>query len=580
MKKFLKNTFALDDEGAVQTLKTSIWNVLVNITVMFSSILVYMFLRETIADALNSNPITSLNFWKYLGIALLCFSLTLIFYYKAYHCFIYAYNESANKRKSLAETLRKIPLSFFAKRDLSDLSVTIMNDTRSLEEITSHFIPPLIGSIVSTIIIAVSITAFNVRMGLSFLWVIVVAVLISILTRKIQVQANSQVAKDRLVYVDKIEECIENVKDIRANNRKSKHTLMTSEMIKTHEHSSMRTEFLLGVLMTLSQSILKVGIATSMIMASYLLITGEIDLLLFILFLVVAMKFYDPLTVALINMAALYHFSISANRIQELENTKIQTGKENINNNGYNIVFDKVGFSYHEGESILTDVSFTAKQGTVVALVGPSGSGKSTILKLASRFWDIDSGVITLGGEDISKVDPEELLKNISIVFQDVTLFDNTVMENIRIGKKDATDEEVIAAAKHANCHEFIEKMADGYNTMIGENGQRLSGGQRQRLSIARALLKDAPIILLDEATSSLDVKTEKLVQSAIKELIKDKTVMVIAHRMRTIVAADKIVYLENGQVGSIGTHDELMRNCSGYAKMINLQIKSLDWKI
>ncbi len=580
MKEFLKNNFTLDNKGAEETIKVSLYNVLANITIMFTSILIYFFLKESIGDALNNSPVQSLNFWKYLGMAVFFFALTTLFYYLAYDAFIYAYDESANKRKSLAERLRKLPLSFFAKKDLSDLSITLMNDTTKLEEIISHYIPPLIASVISTTFIIISITCFNVYMGLSFLWVIIFAFTLTLCTKKIQENLSKEVKVKHLKYVDKLQECIENIKDMRASNNKEKHINILNDLIKEHEKSAMNLELGVGLLINLSMLILKVGIATSMLMACYLLLNGTIDILLFILFLLIATRIYDPLNTALIFIAALFASSVSIKRMQELENTAIQEGKLEMQNTGYDIVLDKVSFSYNVGEDILKDVTFTAKQGSVTALVGASGSGKSTLLKLVSRFWDISKGTISIGNEDISKIDPEELLKNISIVFQDVTLFDNSIMENIRIGRKDASDEDVIAAAKYAHCHEFIEKMPEGYNTMIGENGQRLSGGQRQRLSIARALLKDAPIILLDEATSSLDVKTEKHVQSAIKELIKNKTVIVIAHRMRTIVAADQIIYLENGKVNTIGNHEELMQKCAGYANMINLQIKSLDWKI
>ncbi len=580
MKEFLKKTFTLDDEGARETIKVSLYNVLANITIMFTSILIYFFLKESIGDALNNSPVQSLDFWKYLGMAVFFFALITFFYYKAYDAYIYAYDESANKRKSLAERLRKLPLSFFAKKDLSDLSITLMNDTTKLEEIISHYIPPLIASVISTSIVVISITFFNFYMGLSFLWVVILAFTLTICTKKIQENLNKDVKAKQLKYSDKVQECIENIKDMRSSNTIKKHVDITKNLIYEHENLAFKAEYGVGILINLSMLILKVGIATSMLMACHLLLNGSIDILLFILFLLIATRIYDPLNTALIFIAALFGSSVSVKRMQELENTQIQEGKLVMENNGYDIVFDKVGFAYTTGKEILKDISFTAKQGSVTALVGASGSGKSTLLKLASRFWDISKGTISIGSEDISKVDPEELLKNISIVFQEVTLFDNSIMENIRIGRKDATDEEVIEAAKYAHCHEFVEKMPEGYNTMIGENGQKLSGGQRQRLSIARALLKDAPIILLDEATSSLDVMTEKHVQGAIKELIKSKTVIVIAHRMRTIVAADQIIYLENGQVNAIGNHEKLMKNCSGYANMINLQLQTLNWKL
>lgn len=335
-----------------------------------------------------------------------------------------------------------------------------------------------------------------------------------------------------------------------------------------------------GTCVNIAQMILKLGVATATLTGVNLLISNSIDLFTFLSFMIIVTRVFDPIAGALINIAATFHSLISIERMKELESTKIQTGKESFNPSNYDIVFNNVNFSYNDNETVLNNTSFTAKQGEITALVGPSGGGKSTALKLASRFWDISSGSITIGGEDISEIDPETLLKSISIVFQDITLFNNTVMENIRIGKQGATDEEVIQASKAAHCHEFVEKMADGYNSMIGENGMSLSGGERQRISIARALLKDAPIVLLDEATSSLDIKSETAVQTAIKNLTQNKTVLVIAHRMRTIAGANQIVLLKEGTVTEIGTHKTLIKQNGDYFNMIELQSKSLAWKL
>ncbi len=578
MKKFLQKTFALTDKGAGELLKASIITVFINVAIMAVSAISYYFIQDTLMPILEgASPVYTVL--MYIGYAIFILVLLAVLYYFQYNfCYISAYEESANMRISLAETLRKLPLSFFGKKDLSDLTSTIMGDVTMMENAFSHFIPGFIGSIISTVIMGLGMFIFDWRLALSLTWVIPISFLMCFASKKAQDYYLIKTKAISLTYLDKIQECLENVKDIKANNREAAHLSIMNKHFDDHEKSSIKAEFVTGTFVNLSQMILKVGIATTMIVGVTLLGLGEVTLLTFLVFLMIASRIYDPLAGALINLAGIFISLKSVERMKEFENTKIQTGKEAMTPIGYDINFNNVKFSYDTSETVLDGVSFTAKQGEVTALVGPSGGGKSTAMKLAARFWDINSGKITIGTEDVNSIEPETLLKDISIVFQDVTLFNNTVMENIRIGRKGASDDDVINAAKNAQCHNFIMSMPNGYSTLIGENGSKLSGGERQRLSIARALLKDAPIVLLDEATSSLDIQNESAVQKAISRLTKDKTVIVIAHRMRTIAGANKIVLLKEGKVSAEGTHSELLKKSADYENMIRLQTESMNW--
>ncbi len=578
MKKFLQKTFALTEKGASELLKASIITVFINIVIMAVSGISYYFIEDTLIPILEGKaPVYTILL--YVGYAIfILMVLTILYYFQYNFSYISAYEESANMRISLAETLRKLPLSFFGKKDLSDLTSTIMGDVTMMENAFSHFIPGFFGSIISTIIMGIGMFMFDWRLALSLTWVIPVSFSMCIASKKIQDYYLLKTKAIQLTYLDKIQECLENIKDIKANNREDAHLSIMDVHLDNHEKASIKAEFITGTFVNLSQMILKVGIATTMIVGVSLLAAGEITILTFLVFLMIASRIYDPLAGTLVNLAGIFISLKSVERMKEFENTKIQGGKESMSPDGYDINFDNVKFSYDTSEIVLNGVSFTAKQGEVTALVGPSGGGKSTAMKLAARFWDVNSGKITIGSEDVNGIEPETLLKEISIVFQDVTLFNNTVMENIRIGRIGATDEEVIEAAKNAQCHDFIISMPEGYNTLVGENGSKLSGGERQRLSIARALLKDAPIVLLDEATSSLDIQNESAVQLAISRLTKNKTVIVIAHRMRTIAGANKIVLLKDGKVSAEGTHSELLKKSADYKNMINLQTESMNW--
>lgn len=579
MNRYFRKTFGLSEEGARGLVKASNWMAISNMVIMFLNALGYWFLRDSVMPALEGRPL-HFKVLAYLGFSLFMFATMTYSLFKQYDInFVEAYEESANKRISLAERLRVIPLSFFGKKDIADLTTTIMTDVKILETSFSHFVPELFGSIISTTVIALSVFLFDFKIGLAMFWVIPVSFGLCILSRKVQNMYMIRTKDIQLSYLDNIQECVENIKDIKSNNREKEHLKEIEDKLSSYEKSSVIGELVVGIFVSSAQMILRIGMGTTIMVASTMLLGGGIDVLGFIVTLMVVTRIYEPLNGALINLAAVYNSLLSVERMSELENEKNQTGKDRIDNDGYDIKFEDVVFGY-EDKTVLKGVSFTAKQGEVTALVGPSGGGKSTAIKLASRFWDIDGGKISLGGDDIGKIHPETLLENISIVFQDVILFNSSVMENIRIGNKNASDEEVKRVAKEANCHDFIMTLPNGYDTLIGENGSSLSGGERQRLSIARALLKDAPIVLLDEATSSLDIKNETKIQSAISRLIEDKTVIVIAHRMRTIASADKIVLLKDGKVNQEGTHESLIGVDGEYSKMIKLQTDSISWKL
>jgi ATP-binding cassette subfamily B protein len=578
MVKLFKKHFGLSDEGAINLYKASIACFVTNIFIMGLVGILFLFMKETINLVMN-DAVPEYNIIFYFLYSIVLLVILYICIHKQYNLtFLCSYEESANKRISLAERLRKLPLSFFGKRDLADLTTTIMTDTASLETAFSHFIPELFGAVISTIVVSISILFIDFEMGISLIWVVPVSFLLVIITKKYQDIGNIKNKEIQLDYADGIQECIENIKDIKSNNQVDKHMERIDDKLTAFEKNAVKAELVTGIFVTSAQMILKIGVTTSVITGVYRLTSGEIDLFTFIVFMMVATRIFDPLAGALINLAAVFASLLKVKRMKEVEYHPIQEGEKEKVYKKWDIEFQNVHFEYNQGEKVLNGVSFKARQGEITALVGPSGGGKSTVAKLASRFWDPSHGRIILGGNDVTAIEPEELMENYSIVFQDVVLFNNTIMENIRIGKKDATDEEVYKAAKAARCHTFIEKLEDGYNSMIGENGCILSGGERQRISIARALLKDAPVILLDEATASLDIENESLIQEAISKLIKDKTVIVIAHRMRTIAQADNIVVLKEGQVEEQGNHTELIDKNNIYSKMVQLQIESNNW--
>lgn len=572
----LQRRFALSRQGAVDLIKGCIACVFQDVSFMLPVGLLY----SLVIDLMNGG-VTGSRIAFYAVGALVCLVLIFTVTYFQYNAtYLATYVESGVRRISLAEQLRKIPLSFFGKKDLADLTNSIMGDCATLEIAFSHYVPALAGSLISTTLIAICLFAYDWRMALAAVWVLPIAFTITFCSARIQDYFNRKSVEANVALESGVQECIESLQDLKANNAEESYLKGLNKKIDYVEKRHIITELGVALFVVSSTLILKFGIATVALVGSSLLIRGEIDVPLFFLFLLVASRLYAPLEGALQNLAAVISTKPNINRMNGILDQPVQTGSNRVTNKGYDIVFDHVGFSYNTGETVLKDVSFTAKQGEVTALVGPSGGGKTTVSRLAARFWDINKGKITVGGMDISKIEPETLLSLYSIVFQDVTLFNNTIMENIRIGRKDATDEEVIAAAKLANCDEFAVKLPDGYSSMIGENGCELSGGERQRISIARAFLKNAPIILLDEATASLDVENETLIQAALSRLIWDKTVLVIAHRMRTVSGADKVVVLSDGSVAEQGTPENLTNTGKIYPHMVRLQTLSRDWGI
>ena len=520
------------------------------------------------------------GFWYVAGIVVTFVLIAVTTYIQYNATFLATYIESGVRRITLAEKLRKIPLSFFGKKDLSDLTSTIMADCAQMETASSHFVPELVGACISTTIVAIGLFFFDWRMVMAALWVLPISFIIVACSGKVQRSLNKKQMDLKMACADGIQEGLESARDLRAYNSQEEYMEGLDKKIKAVEKHAIVTELGTAVFVGSSQMILKLGIGTVALVGGILLAKGELDVITFFMFLMVVSRIYDPMQVSLQNLAAIIATGVQSSRLDEILSHEVQGGTRKMDNKGYDIEFSNVGFSYESGETVLNDVSFVAKQGEVTALIGPSGGGKTTVSRLASRFWDVNQGTITVGGMDISKIDPETLMSLYSIVFQDVTLFNNTVMENIRIGKMDATDEEVIAAAKLAHCDEFAEKLADGWDTMIGENGSELSGGERQRISIARAFLKDAPIILLDEATASLDVDNETMIQESLSRLIKDKTVMIIAHRMRTVADADKIVVLKDGTVAENGSPEALEKQGGIYANMVKTQLLARDWKL
>ena len=580
MSKYLQKKFALSGQGGKDLTKAIFCCALTNISLMFPMGILFLFM-ERLTGPLVGLEAPDMGIGGYVGISVVLLAVIGFFEHLQYNAtFLSSYQESANMRIRLAERLRKLPLSFFGKRDLADLTTTIMADCAFVEKAFSHFIPELIGALISAVLIGVGLLAANWRIGIAVLWVAPVSFLLAALTRPLVDRMERRQKGKKIAASDGIQECIENIQDIRANNQSADYLEKLDQKIMDVESITVKLELLNGTLVTSAQMILKIGMATTVLVGASLLVSGSISFMIFLMFMLAATRLYQPLSGCLQNLSAVYSTLLVVERMKSIEEQKIQQGREDAAYRGYDIVFDRVGFSYKEGEPVLREVSFTARQGQVTALVGPSGGGKSTSAKLAARFWDIDKGTITIGGCDISKIEPETLLKSFAIVFQDVVLFNNTIMENIRLGRKGASDEEVLAAARAAQCEEFISRLPEGYQTRIGENGSTLSGGERQRLSIARALLKDAPIILMDEATASLDVENETLVQEAISNLVKDKTVLIIAHRMRTVAGADQIVVLKDGCVAEQGTPEKLLENNGIYRHMTELQNRSLSWSL
>lgn len=574
MLNILKRRLALSTKGAKDFSKGVCWTTLLDIALMLPAVYVFLFLEDYLRPVFNPSTSVMHGITYYVIIAaafMLVMYIIAVFQYRS--TFTTVYEESANRRISLAEKLRKLPLAFFGEKNLSDLTATIMDDCTDLEHTFSHAVPQLFASIISITLIATGMFFYNWQLALALFWVVPIALAIILLSKRKIAKDNKTNYLNKRAVSEQIQEGLETIQEIKSYNREEDYLDKLDEKINTYEKVLIKAELLTGIFVNGSQSILKLGLASVIIVGATMLANGTADLFTYLIFMVVGSRVYAPVGEVMNNLAALFYLDVRINRMNEMETLPIQQGKREFVSSGYDITFKHVDFAYESGKQVLKDVSFTARQGEITALVGPSGSGKSTAAKLAARFWDIQSGQILFGEQDISHIEPETLLKNYSVVFQDVVLFNASIMDNIRIGKRDATDEEVMKAARMAQCDEFISRMPQGYGTIIGENGETLSGGERQRVSIARALLKDAPVVLLDEATASLDVENETKIQAGISELVRNKTVLIIAHRMRTVANADKIVVLDKGSVAEMGKPEELKKQKGIFSRMVDRQL-------
>lgn len=572
--------FALSEDGYRYLCRSSAACILKDIALMVPVMVLFVFVCDMMGGEGNPYDL-DLGWWAYAAMVAASAVLIAATYFVEYNeTYFNTYRESSAKRIALAERLRKLPMSYFGKKDLTDLTVRIMGDCTMQEQSMSHWFPELIGSMICIAVLGVMILVFDPVMGAASLWPVPVSFAIVFLSKRFQDRYNRYKFDRTLEATEGVQEFLETSRDLRVNDAGRRYLDGLFGKLDGVESAEFRAEYMVAVFVVSAQLVLKFGIVTTALAGGYMMLSGNLDIFVFIAFLIVISRLYDPLNNSLINLAAMINAEYNMERLQEIEDQPVQTGSTDFHPDGYNIVFDHVRFSYDGRADVLRDVSFTAKQGEVTAIVGPSGEGKTTAAKLAARFWDLDGGSITVGGTDISGIDPETLLSCYSIVFQDVTLFNTTVMDNIRIGRRGATDEEVMDVARLAQCDGFVSRLPDGYMTVIGENGAKLSGGERQRISIARALLKDAPIILLDEATASLDTECETQVQQAISELVRDKTVLVVAHRMRTIEGADRVVVLRDGVVEEQGSPRDLVAEGGTFANMVRLQSQSDGWSL
>lgn len=580
LSEYFTERFGLTKKGSDNLIKGIIYTALQNISFMLP-VGLYALLLYIWIGPLMGGDVVDANLGMFIVAILIILGIIFAFSWKQYHfVFNTTYVESENRRISLGENLRKLPLSFFEKRDLADLTSTIMNDCTDLEHVFSHAIPQLLGSIISLILVAIGLISFDWRLGIALLWVVPVAFGIMYISRNLIQKGSKIVMGDLLNCGDSMQECIESIRDLKSYNYEQEYLSKLSNLTSKVERSRIKAELMASAGVITGNVVLKLGIVSVILVGSYLIMNGQVSIYTLLIFIIASASIYAPVENGLMFLSEILMMDIKIERSKEIEAQVIPEGLKDYSLESYDIEFREVDFNYDDLKDVLSDINFTAKQGEITALVGPSGGGKSTVSKLAARFWDPVSGTVSLGGQDLSKLDSENLLENFSIVFQDVILFNNTILENIRVGRKDATDEEVIEAAKLAECDEFVQKLPEGYNTVIGENGELLSGGQRQRISIARALLKDANVILLDEATSFLDVENETKIQKALSTLIKNKTVIIIAHRMRTIANADKIVVLDDGKIAEQGSPDELIARDGLFKRMVELQKLSGEWEI
>ena len=580
ISEFFQKRFGLTKDGSDNLIKGIIYTALLDISLMFP-VGLYALLISMWVEPLTGGEIVEPNLGMFILLILVVLGIIFAFAWKQYHfVFNTTYVESENRRINLGENLRKLPLSFFENRDLADLTATIMNDCTDLEHVFSHAVPQLLGSILSLCLVSVGMIIFDWRLAIALLWVVPVAFIILYASKKLIYKGGNLVMADLLNCGDAMQECIESIRDLKSYNYEDEYYDKISGMTSTIEKSRLKAELMSAAGVITGKVFLNLGMVSVILLGSYLILNSQVSLFTLLIFLIASATIYAPVENGLMFLSEIFMMDNKILRSKEIEAQVIEGGMTDYTLDSYDVEFKNVNFNYDDLKNVLTDISFTARQGEVTALVGPSGGGKSTVSKLAARFWDPVSGEVSLGGQNLAELDSEKLLENFSIVFQDVILFNNSILENIRVGRKDATDEEVIEAAKLAECEEFVSKLPNGYDTVIGENGELLSGGQRQRISIARALLKDANVILLDEATSFLDVENESKIQKALSELIKNKTVIIIAHRMRTIANADKIIVLDDGRIAEEGSPEDLISQNGLFKRMVDLQNLSGEWKI
>ena len=562
MRELFKKHFALTDKGAKDLQKASAASFFAYVINFFPAMLLLLLVDELL---LNNVKETGLYLWGSILVLAVMWILLRIEYDALYNT---TYQESANLRTEIADILTKLPLSYFSRHDLSDLAQTIMADVAAIEHAMSHAMAKAVGFLFFFPLLSVLLLLGNVKLGLAIILPILLGFGLLLLSKNLQIRESFKHYQKLRDNSESFQEAIENQQEIKSFGLTQKIRQTLYQKMEESEKIHLRAEISAGIPMLCSNVILQFAFVLVILIGVQMLHTGEINILYFLGYVLASIKVRESVEAVSMNVAELYYLDSMCKRIREIRETKIQQGKDQTISS-YDIEFDKVSFSYDKDTEVLKNVSFTAKQNEVTALVGVSGCGKTSILRLMSRLYDHDGGSIRIGGLDIKELSTKSLFEKLSIVFQDVTLFNTSVLENIRIGKKTATDEEVIRAARLANCEEFIRRLPEGYKTMIGENGATLSGGERQRLSIARAFLKDSPIIILDEIAASLDVENEKKIQDSLNRLILDKTVVIISHRLKSVENADKIVVIDCGRVEASGTHLELLKTSPTYNNLV-----------
>ena len=571
MIRYFQNRFALSEKGAKDLRRGIFFSTLLNVALMLPPSYLFFFLMEYV-DVRRAAPPQSL--WLYLLLALVALCIMFVVSRWQYNStYVTVYAESAQRRITLAEKLRRLPLAFFGEHNLSDLTSTMMEDCAQLEETFSHAVPQLFAAGTSVVVVGIGLFSYDWRLALAVYWPVPLALLVLLLSVRSIDKAFTKHYKVKRALTEQIQEGLECVQEIKAYNGEEAYDRQLDERLNVYEKALVSSELVTSSLVNVSAVLLKLGMPSVLLLGAWLMQRGDVSLFVYLAFVLVSAMVYNPIQDVCTHMVVLSYLDVRIKRMKQIEAMPILDGSKDVEVNGYDIAFRGVSFSYETGKQVLHDVSFTARQGQVTALVGPSGGGKSTAAKLAARFWDVDEGEVTLGGKNIAEMDAEALLKNYAVVFQDVLLFNASVADNIRIGKRNATDDEVRQAARLAQCDDFIRSMPQGYDTIIGENGETLSGGERQRISIARALLKDAPVILLDEATASVDAENETKIQAGISELVRNKTVVIIAHRMRTVLNADHIVVLDGGTVREQGSPQELLKENGEFARIVRLQL-------